>query len=213
MSRKALKFGLAALAVGMFLSGARLAKADTISLHDLSQNVVTGVYTYTVTLDSAANVQSNDGFVIYDFPQLVSWTLTGGLTTSQFTLTQQLTGNSLNDASDLNALDAVLSHDNPSVENLSFGYAGPPVPFLGATTAVLTITSSLLGTDTPTGFYASVDHSGINGSPFGNAEGPVTVPASVVNGGTPLPQSFLGGGLLFAMLAGYRMLKARRVMA
>ena len=41
----------------------------------------------------------------------------------------------------------------------------------------------------------------------GLAEGPLTVPA--LGSGVPLPRSFWGGSLMFAMLAGYRMLKSR----
>jgi hypothetical protein len=204
----------AALAFAMVLSGSRLAKADTISIHDLSVNTVTGVYTYTIQLDTAAVVNTNDGFAIYDFIGLTSWSITGGLSTSQFTLSQTGSSNTLNDAAAVDALAGVAALTNgvpPSdllVNNLSFAYVGPPATFSGAATATLTIDTLLHG-PAFTSVYASVDHSGTNGAPFGNAEGPVSVPG--FGSSSPLPRSFWSGSLLFALLAGYRMYKSRSV--
>ncbi len=216
MNSKKLSFGLAALAIGLFLSSARLAKADTISVHDLSHNVATGVYTYTIQFDSNTDMRSNDGFVIYNFKDLTSWTLSGGVSTAQFTLSQTASSNTLNDSAAVDAFAGVAALTNGipnsdlSINNLSFSYVGPPTDFTGAATAVLTLNTTLLNAST-LGVYASVDHSGISQqSPFGNAEGPVTVPGSA---SVPLPHSFWGGSLMFALLAGSKLLKSRAMIA
>ena len=174
----------------------------TITVNDLSQNVSPGVFTYTVQLDAAADVHAGDGFVIYDFPGLVSWSVTGGLAMSQFTLTQTVTSNVLTPASsvDANALVAAISNglvfDSPAVPNLSFVYTGPPNPFLGAATATLTLTSSLDGGITDS-VYGSVDHSGPNSNvPYSFSANAVSVPSSVPE---PASLSLIGlaaGGLL-----------------
>jgi len=210
------KLSLAALGVGVLLGAARLSVADTITVHDLSQNTSTGVFTYTVQLDNAADLHAGDGFVIYDFPGLISSTLTpvtGTLNGSQFSLTQTLTSNVLNQATsvDANGFVAALSNsiafDNPGVPNLSFVYNGPPVPFLGADTATLTLTSSVLG-GTANSVYGSVDHSGPSSAvPFSFSANPVLVPGATV----PLPTSWLGGGVLFGLIGAGRVRRARRL--
>jgi hypothetical protein len=174
----------------------------SITVHDLSENNFTGVYTYTVQLDAAADLKSGDGFVIFDFPGLITYSITGGLTTSQFTLTQTLTSNTLTDSSsvdangDVAALSNGLTFDSSTIENLSFIYEGPPNPFLGAATATLSVTSSVLGGET-TSVYASVDHSGPSQSiPYSFSANPVDVPVSV-----PEPVSSLGAAALAAIWA------------
>jgi hypothetical protein len=177
----------------------------TITVHDLSQNPSTGVFTYTVQLDNAAKVQSNDGFVIYDFPGLVNYSLSGGLSSSQFSLTQTLTSNTLNATSSVDAfgLTAAVSNglpfDNPATDNLSYEYVGPPIPMLGPVTATLTLTSSVLG-GVGNSVYASVDHSGPNATvPYSFAANPVSVPTSV-----PEPASSFGVAALAILWAGRR---------
>jgi len=61
---------------------------------DSSDNPATGAFSYIVTLDGSTNIESGDGFVIYDYLDYVpgSATLTpltggGGLSLSQFTIT------------------------------------------------------------------------------------------------------------------------------
>jgi hypothetical protein len=166
----------------VMLLGALRAGA-TITVHDLSENTSTGVYTYLVTLDGAANVQAGDGFVIYDFPGLLTNAISGGLSTSQFTLTQTLTSNVLNKASSVDAVADVtavangITFDSAAIDNLNFSYVGPPTSFLGATTATLTLTSSLHGADTAS-VDGSVDNSGPSASfPYAFSSNPVTVPA------------------------------------
>lgn len=216
IGRNSALVGLIAVVLAL---GARFALADTITVHDLSQNTSTGVFTYSIQLDSSANIHSNDGFVIYDFPGLTSWSITGAaLSSPQFTLTSTLTSNTLTESSfvDLFGSTAAVSNglafDDPSVPNLSFGYVGPPVPFLGATTATLTLTSSLLG-GIADSVYASVDHSGSSSLfPYSFAANAIVVPGSViaVSGGTPLPKSLLGGAALFGLIGLGRMMKSRK---
>jgi hypothetical protein len=138
------------------------------------------------------------------------------LSTSQFTLNQTSSSNTLNDTAavdafaSLAALTNSISAGDLLINNLSFSYNGPTA-ITGSGTAVLTLTSSLTGADA-LGVYASVDHSGISDqSPFGNAEGPVTVPA--LSTSVPLPHSFWGGSLMFGLLAASRLIKSRSIRA
>ena len=177
------KYLLAAVGMAVLAGGARQSMADII-VHSLTENTATGVYTYEVQFDAVADVQSKDGFVIYDFAGLTSWSISGGLSTAQFALTQGNTSNSLNAASSVDAIastDALVNaipFDSASVSNLSFSYVGPPVPFLGAATATLTINTSVLGGLT-TSVDAAVDHSGISSNlPFAFSTAPVFVPAA-----------------------------------
>jgi len=163
--------------------GGRGALAE-IFLNNLSQTPAAGIYTYTISLDQAANVQTNDGFVIYDFPGLASWSITGGLSSSQFQLTQTLTSNVLNQSSfvDKNAQATAtgngLPFDNPTIPNLSFSYVGPPADLTGADAAVLTLNSTVTGGATYS-VGVSVDHSGSAGFPYSYASGIFAVPAEV----------------------------------
>jgi len=211
---------LIAAAASALLMG-RMASADTITLHDISENLATGVFTYSVQLDTAANVQSGDGFVLYDFPQLTSWSIAGtalndgsASPTHQFTLSQTLTSNTLTQASsvdisaDAAAVSNGISFDSASVTNLSFSYNGPPTPFLGATTAVLTLTSGLKNGVIGNSVYGSVDHSGPNGNvPFSFSANPILIPTTA-----PVPSALLGGLALLGLVGAGRMIKVRRIM-
>jgi len=164
-----------------------VANAETITVHDVSQNTATGVYVYQVQLDPSADVQNpSDGFVIYDFPGLISATLTpvtGSLTGADFTLNQTLTSNTLTQSASVDSFASSVASsnsipfDNPNVENLSFDYTGSPNPFLGAAVSTLTLTTSVLGADTQS-MYGSIDHSGPDQvlAPYSIAANPVTVP-------------------------------------
>jgi hypothetical protein len=197
---------LAALVWAVLLTTVISGRADTITVHDLTQNPATGVYTYTIQLDNAANVQTGDGFVIYDFLDLTNASISGGLNTAQFNLTSSLTSNALNQSASVDAISSAdasingISFDDASVQNLSFSYIGPPVQFLGPATATLTLTTSDLGGPTES-VYGSVDHSGSSQAhPFSFSTNPVTVPGFTV---VPEPATIallaLGTfGLLFA---------------
>lgn len=202
-------------AVGVALMSSAVSQAKTITVQNLSQDTATGVYTYAITFDSEAYVTSGDGFVLYDFPGLTSWSLSGSggsgslnssgtlsSSTGPLKLTGSLTGDSLSDGSadtiantdaSIIAADNGLIFDDPTVENLSFVWQGPPAIYTGSATAVLTLDTSITNGDTDS-VYASVDRSGTTpGTSYGTAEGTVFVPAS---GAIPEPSSgllFLGG--------------------
>src|SRR5271169_4649520 len=82
-----------AAAAALTLSTCRLAPASMI-VKDSTDNPATGAFSYIVTLDGSTNLESGDGFVIYDYLDYVpgSATLTpltggGSLSLSQFTIT------------------------------------------------------------------------------------------------------------------------------
>jgi hypothetical protein len=206
------------------LLSAGMGRAE-ITVADSSQNPATGVYNYTVTLDSGAYVNPGDGFVIYGFPGLTSWSLagsggsgslssSGNGTTSigPFELLETSPSNALTDGNaqaiaDTDADSAALDNDitiSPAGTNLSLVWLGPPTPYTGAATATLTLDSSVLGADT-VGIVSSVDRSGDTpGTTYGTDSGTVFVPTTVV----PEPIA-LGGCLVFA---GVTALRRRRRM-
>src|SRR5580658_7074089 len=77
MLRKRHAIGAFTGIVGAVLLSSGVSQAKTITVQNLSQSPSTGVYTYAVTFDSEAFVQPGDGFAIYGFPGLTSWTLVG----------------------------------------------------------------------------------------------------------------------------------------
>ena len=91
---------LALVGAAMIATGAQIGAAESITIKTSSVNAATGVFVYTITLDSTTQIASGDGFVIYDFGALAGpATLTpqtggGGLTISDFTV--NTTGNSAN---------------------------------------------------------------------------------------------------------------------
>jgi hypothetical protein len=212
----AISLWAAVTGVALLSSGVSLAK--TITVQNLSQDTATGVYTYAVTFDSEAYVAGGDGFVIYDFPGLTSWTLSGSggsgslnssgtLTTSTgpLKLTSTDTGDALTDGNaeliantdaSLVATDNGVTFDDPAVPNLSFLWQGPPTIYTGSATAVLTLDTSVTNGDTDS-VDATVDRSGTTpGTSYGTAEGTIFVPAS---GAVPEPTSgilILSGGLI-----------------
>ena len=209
-------FLFASLASGAILGISTLACADTITVHDISHNSATGVYVYSVQFDQAADVHTNDGFVIYDFNDLVSWQLTGDLTTADFALNQTLTSNTLDQASSVDINGAVaaftngLSFDNPSVPNLSFDYDGPS-PFLGASMGTLTIVTSDLGNST-TSVVATVDDSGpLPSIPYSFADNAITVPGLGAPNSSPLVPASVGGAVLFGLVGLTRLYRIRRI--
>jgi hypothetical protein len=202
---------------GAVVLAAGSARANTITVENLSQDKATGVYQYSITFDSQADVHIGDGFVLYDFPGLTSWSISGtgpsgaltssgnGTTsTGPISLTESKPSNGLTDQNaptiadsdaSLVALDNGLTLD-PTVENLSFVWAGPPTIYTGSATATLTINTSSVSLP-GVSVYASVDRSGTDpGVSYGTAEGTVLVPGGLV----PEPMSsvsiLLFGGIL-----------------
>ena len=200
MSRK---LGFAAVIVGLLIGGASLAKADTITIQDAQvgqPQAASGIFTYTISLDAAANVQNNDGFVIYDFSGETSYTISSN---PGFTLASQpLTGaGSLNNAFPGSLVIAgANATEDVNVPNLVFLYSG--ATFLGAHSYTLTVDTTDVALPTSTSFGVGIDHSG----PFHNSGSieSLTVPNF---GSVPLPQSLPGGLAMFALLGGYRFLK------
>jgi len=190
------------------------AKADTITIHDVSQDTVNGVYVYSISLDSAANVQAgSDGFVIYDFAGETSYSITGDFTTTDFVLTQPATSNTLTTSGSVDAIAFVTALVNgipfdTNTPNLNFTYAGATNPFLGVANATLTVHTSVVGGITKS-VDGTVDHSGPGGTtPFGYSSNPLFVPDTTAQ--TPLPASSLGGVALLGLLGLARMKKAAR---
>jgi len=217
MRKSSLKFSLASIAIVLLLGGTRLAKADTIVISDNTQNTATGVFTYNVGFVNNPHVEANDGFVFYGYFGFTgSWSITGGLSASQFTMTTfPAGGDSLNDPTGViqsgqNAANgAVLPFNN--FFNIQFSFNGPPLPDTTITNAILTLDTSVLGS-TSVSEYASVDHSSTANNLINLNDGIITIPGFGTSF-TPLPRSFWGSSLLFAMLAGFRILKRRPVNA
>jgi hypothetical protein len=216
ISRKRIPF----LAVGMagaLALAASAVQANTITVENLSQDKATGVYQYSITLDSQADVNVGDGFVIYDFPGLTSWNITGSggsgsldssgngvVSTGPIRLVETTTSNGLTDdnAAAIAQLDASnVATDNglsldSSVANLSFVYQGPPSIYTGTASATLTIDTS--STTVPgVSVYASVDRSGTDpGVSYGTAEGTVLVPGGLVPEPASVLSTLIFGGAL-----------------
>jgi hypothetical protein len=182
-----MKLGIFAAAViaALFVI-ARTSLADTITLHDLSHNTATGEYDYTATLDPDADVQTGDGFVIYDFPGMSSssynvsgsgsgaslvFNLIPAFTPTSNTLTQS---SSVDSISSSDASINGIPFDNPAIPNVTFVYNGSTVT--GAGTLTFQLFSSFKGSSTLS-VYGSEDHSGPNQShPYSFATNPITVP-------------------------------------
>jgi len=201
--------------------------ANTITVENLSQDTTTGVYTYAITFDSEAHVDPGDGFTVYNFNGLTSWSLTGSggsgslnssgmgtTSTGPISLTESVTGSTLSDGNAntiANADAGIVATDNglsfsTTVPDLTFSYGGPPVPYTGSASAVLTLTSSDISGDS-TGVYASVDRSGSNpGTTYGTAEGTVFVPA--IGAAMPEPTA---GLLALASVGGLMLVRRRRL--
>jgi hypothetical protein len=199
-----MRLNIAVISAALLLA-ARVGLADTISIHDLSENTATGVFQYTITLDAAADVQDGDGFAIYDFTGETSFSITG-LNNDDFSLTQTSTSNALTDPSkvdsvaDVSAIVNSIPLSDLSIDNLSFAYDGPGA-LVGAQSGILTVDTDVLGA-TALGVYASIDHSGISiDNPFGLAEGPILTPAPGLAPPTSsVPEINLGGLGSLAMI-------------
>jgi len=208
--------------VGIGLCSAGVSRAMTITVENLSQNTATGVYEYAVLFDSQAYVQPGDGFVLYGFSGLTSWTLTGSggsgslnssgngtTSTGPISLTESTPTDALTDGSaqTIAQTDAatIAAHNgltlDPTATNLSFVWQGAPTIYTGSATGILTIDTSVTSGDTE-GVYASVDRSGTSpGTTYGTAEGTVFVPGS----GTAIPEPVSGiSSMILLSLVGLR---------
>jgi hypothetical protein len=217
---------LSAVVLGWaFVFSGTTARGDTIVVTNLTQNTVTGVYTYGVQVTSTAVVDPGDGFVIYDLAGVtnasqVSFTWTSPVPAGDtFSPSFSTLGNAIGNGTDgvtpgpSNLLDIKLNSvlhltDDSSVDNLSMVFSGPElaVPNVPAT-GILTVTSTVngpnailvnlgvLSADSGGGLYA---FSMLSGPGFGGG------------GSVPLPASFMGGGLLMIGLAGAGMMKKLR---
>ena len=189
-----------AILAGMAFALAAPSAMASIVVHDLTQDPTTGVYTYSISLDASANVELGDGFVIEDFPGLTSFTITGGLTTSEFTETSSLLSNSINQSASVDAAANLartadsLGPDNPTVPNLSFSYD-----------------SSVTGGISVLSVVAALDHSGavLPGPPIAEipsaalTENAISVPQPVPEP-SPVAAALLG-------LAGFLVSQGRRI--
>ncbi len=195
--------------------GTTAVRADTITVHDLGQNTVLGIFMYTVEFDAASSLRNGDGFVIYDFAGETSWTLgpayastgstpvnQGGFAVGPFTLDGTVSSNTLtlNGAVDAIAGAAAVANaipfDDPLIPNLTFRWTGGNVALAGPVFATLTVHTSLHGKTTSV--FGSEDHQP-NGS-FSFAGNPVMVPAPAA---VPMP-SAAGAGLALLGLVGIR---------
>jgi len=211
MIRRGHIFEVAVIAVVVFC--AQIARCDTITVTNLSQDAFTGVYQYEVETDASTVLNPGDGFVIYDFPGYVSSTLAlAGFGAP----TQDLIYNGISAPapSDVtltpNTLDVGLTtvlglSDNPTIGNLSFVYSGPTVGEGNGKSAVLTIYSSIAGASATTAVsgVASKDSGGVNSKQlfFGYAIVPGANSSSVTTA-TPLPSPVWAGGLMMSLIAG-----------
>ena len=153
MNRTKSLFRVGLIASGILITGAKISRGDII-VSDLSQNAVSGEYQYNVEVEPSSTLDPNDGFVIYDFPGLISGGSLSSISAGSLTLTapdsstldytfslsQWLLGNSVygltpsgsntpvgyvpNRVDNDAALDGT---DSPSIENLSFVYNGSSV--------------------------------------------------------------------------------------
>src|ERR1700722_12344160 len=197
MLKKRHAIGLCVGVASVISMASRPASASTITVQNLSQDTATGTYQYAILFDSDAYVKPGDGFVIYGFPGLTTWSLSGtgvsgslassgtfAASNGPIALTESAPSNGLTDGNAEAIADAHANNiaaDNgltldPTVENLSFVWQGSPAVYTGNATATLTLDTSVTKGDTAS-VYASVDRSGtIPGTTYGTAEGTVFVP-------------------------------------
>jgi hypothetical protein len=195
------RFAFAAVGMSILFGSARLGLADTITLENLYQNPSSGEYQYTVTLDSQTYLKSGDGFVMYNFPDLVTTGPTAPTLSSAATPFNDFAfayatyssppanaltdGNAPSDA-DTDATftaseESISPFSTLNVPNITFVYTGPDWYANGSMeTATLTLYSEP-GFASQSTVYASVDRSGTNpGVTYGFAQGTVDGPSTNV---------------------------------
>jgi hypothetical protein len=210
--RRVLK--ITALALGVVLWIGQVANCNTITISDESQNLSTGVFVYSISLDGSTVLNAGDGFVLYDYPvvpasMVVSITLPAGDSFNEMTTA---TGNDINapapsSPAGFNQLDAenVLNggHDSPFSPNLNFVFSGPTYTVgagntvLGTLTITLGVSPADLAGLNPNAVVASKDSGGsAHQQLFGsNITDPVVVamPATVWSGCALFGALLVGG--------------------
>jgi hypothetical protein len=220
-----------------FLLGAAILQGDTVTVENVSQNVAAGTYTYAVDFDSQTDLLPGCGFVVYGFAGLTSWTLSGSgpsgalnssgtasTSTGPFKMVESANQNALSDGNARIFADAnakMIAADNgitldPSIDDLSFVWDGPPDVYTGSAQAFLTVKTTLTDGDT-SGVYASIDRSGTApGLSYSSAEGLVFVPLEGAGAATPvpLPSVLLSGLVMVGILVvgmAFKRVKSHRV--
>jgi hypothetical protein len=230
---------VAALIAGAVAFGARNVLADTITVTNGASpsSVSTGpfagdeAYNYVISFSSTAAVENLDGFLIADFGGYAGFAFTGSAgsvpSSSIFTESNPTGGGVV-----LTGLNAEVVSAVAGFDEFSTGGASPAIDFIPdaatvndvlflATAGTFTGTGTgsggsldltLYSTETGTATTAQtmgVDHSGAGGA-LNLEESSVFVPTPSA-AATPLPASSIGGGVLIALLAGYKVRKARQM--
>jgi len=130
-------FGSIAAAATAMVVAAPFAAADTITVKTLSANTTTGVFQYTITLDGTTQIETGDGFVIYDFLGYVPGTASltanngGALSLGDFNINSTTDiGSTLNNPATVNTLAQT---DAGTHSQLSQPYTDPGAPADGFT--------------------------------------------------------------------------------
>ncbi len=204
---------LSVFALACFHLRCHAVDADTISVTSAAFNPISGVYNYTVSIDTNALVTNGNGFVIYNIagfsgatlsiPGLSSYGSFSQTTSTYYNAVSSSTGpfmfsSSIGDTPPAmgNLLDQnAKTYGTAGFTNLSYSYSGSTI---SGTTLIGTLTITAVPT---TGFttspVASYDSSGALDISS------VYVPGSPTFGSTPvaaLPASFWGGGVLMSVL-------------
>jgi len=218
---------LATVLLACALSISSSVKGDTITLADGTQNTMAGIYTYQVTFSKTSEISNGNGFVIYDFPDVMlsgttfAWSagalatfatdsITPGTFSPQVSLSYNYVSSAANSISasapsgPANGLDNFLTGvlkgtDNPLVDNLSFTYSGTPFSDLGIPlSATITVQTGIAGSGATTSNGNWVSLDDGGGEFGGNV---VTVAAPGFGSSpVPLPATFAGGGMLITLL-------------
>jgi hypothetical protein len=185
MARKTFGFSLVALSLGLLLSGARLAKADTISVQVLAGPTGSGPYNwyYSTSLSGSGEIKAGDYVDVSAIPGFLS-------TSADNTTIVGADGTIWNLTYNLGAKEVEATYTGN--ENTVKGAIASLVnlPFVDS-----------YGVDGGTALWGSDDHAAI-GSNAGDPETPVTgqiVDAPTPPLSVPLPASTLGTTALFAL--------------
>jgi hypothetical protein len=214
---------LLAMAAGLALAaGAGVSRADTITVTDyhvggidvndnpLQVSPGTYLYEYDVNFDSdtlipAATTSPSDGFVVYDFADYVSSSLTtldGAPPVAadfHLNLVSVGTGGFLQNGTALSKQLADAPYTDTTTPNLVFNYVGPKYTGSGNSDLLLKVYSHYA--DSGSAYASGVDNSGTKGG-FSDSLQPVETAF------VPLPSSYLSGAVLLGLLGVYRLRKA-----